>query len=293
MTPDSNNGSGQENENILQNISIGAGQTVYAVLLSFVVIITLLVPIYNDWIPENFTGDYILSIVLVAVTAFSLSINNRLWSKINKLKGEIEEADAYQYLIDEKNTSAVRIRKKEMIIEISEDGPDDITYSFELESLEDNTIDEYIGLIGTDREYAWEDLNFSTNDAGLKQQRRRDFDDLRRFVVEMELHEEVSNSYTYPLDYGISADVVDPESDKAFLLVREPTDYCKIDIILPSEWKPQRKIASGREELEIPDLNEPDRELDDEGNWHIKWECNDCEVGHSYEIDYTATKSSE
>jgi len=272
---------------------------VIAVLTTISAIVTIVVPIASDVIPSEFVGDYILLVLLIAfavgfgsyhiITVRDLDASiTALDKKVGSLKDEVEEANAYNHLIDQKNTSPVLVNRKDVEVKICENGSDEITFTFVLSALTGNKVDKYTALIGTDvQDVSWEDLNFTLQNGSVSNVRRRDHNDFRRFVIEIELLEKVTPDETYELSFSVKDDVQSPDNDEVFQLVRERTERITTKIIFPEGWEPKRRIAKGRGELDIESLPSPTKKIEN-NRWRLYWEYNSCEVGQSYVVDYTA-----
>lgn len=282
-------------------------QLIISGIVVLAAIVTLGVPLMSPNFPSAFIGDYILAITLTAVVVGSIGYRqilvndirdlqdelSDLKNEISNLEDEIEEANAYQHLIDQKNTSPVLVNEKNLQVDIFENNPDEVTFTLSLSALEGNTVYKYTALIGTDNgDTTWEDLDFTPENGSVSTYRRRDFEDLRRFVVEIDLYESVEPDETYELSYSLRHDVMNPEDDYVFTLIRERTDRSSIDVKFPERWEPQRKVSYGRGDLEIEGLQDPESYLDDDGHWHLDWECNNCNVGQSYVVDFTAEQTN-
>lgn len=291
-----------EKTSIAERLS-NTSQNISAALTIIATLVTIGVPIASGVIPTGLIGDYVLMILLIVaiiwfrsyhkVTVKNLRSNTSdLRAKVSNLEDEIEEANRYSHLIDQKNTSPVLVNRKEIMVEICEGGPDEITFTFVISAPEGNKINKYTALIGTDIEDAkWEDLDFNIEGGSVSTYRRRDFNEFRRFVVEIELFENVSFDETYELSFSVNDDVLTPEDDEVIHLVREPTDQTATKVVFPEGWEPKRRVAEGRGDLEVNDLPRPTKTLKD-GYWQLNWEYNSCEIRQSYVVDYTAEKTN-
>jgi cell division protein FtsB len=285
-------------------------------------IITVYTPTTFDFFPSGFKIEYFLSVILVCILLAFLrywresikekralenkiqelesemqdieSENKALESYIQDLESELEEANGYSSLIDQKNTSPVIVNEKKMNVRIREDEKDEVEFNFDLSAVEGNEVNKYTALIGTDIDgTTYDDLNIDVENGDVACYRRRDFENIRRFVVEIDLYRTITYYDSYQLSFSMINDVLEPKNDYVYILIRENTTSTKMNIEFPEGWKPQRRISCGRGNLELKDLPDPDLRQNDNNRWELGWEYNDCVVGQSYKIDYTAEKTDQ
>ena len=291
----------EDSENIITkqwNERSKISKTIAKFITSLAGVITVYTPTTFDSFPSGYKIEYFLSIVLVCMILVfvryrreSNKEKNKLNDKIEKLESDLEELNGYSSLIDQKNTSPVIVNEKKMSVRIFEDGKDEIEFTFDLSAVEGNEVNKYTALIGTDIDgTTYDDLNINVQNGDIECYRRRDFENIRRFVVEIDLYQTITDYDSYQLTFSMNDDVLKPADDYVYILIRENTTSTKVTIEFPESWKPQRRISCGRGNIELKDLPDPDMHQNENNNWELEWQYNDCVVGQSYKIDYTANK---
>lgn len=280
-------------------------------------IITIYTPTTFDFFPSGYKIEYFLLIIIVCILLGFLryrketvsekqalkneiqesesniqklkSDKQELKSEIQNLKSELEEANGYSSLIDQKNTSPVLVNEKKMNVRIQEEEEDEVEFTFDLSAVEGNEVNKYTALIGTDIDgTTYDDLNINVNNGDVVCYRRRDFEEIRRFVVEIDLYRTITQHNSYQLSLSMNDDLLEPNDDYVYVLIRENTVSTKINIEFPEGWKPKRRISCGRGNLELENLSDPGMHQNENNRWELRWEYNNCVVGQSYKIDYTA-----
>lgn len=259
-------------------------------------IITIYTPTTFDFFPSGYKIKYFLLIIIVCILLGFLryrketvSEKQSLKNEIQNLKSELEEVNGYSSLIDQKNTSPVLVNEKRMNVRIHEEEEDEVEFTFDLSAVEGNEVNKYTALIGTDIDgTTYDDLNINVNNGDVVCYRRRDFEGIRRFVVEIDLYRTITQHNSYQLSLSMNDDLLEPNDDYVYVLIRENTVSTKINIEFPEGWKPKRRISCGRGNLELETLSDPGMHQNENNRWELRWEYNNCVVGQSYKIDYTA-----
>jgi hypothetical protein len=181
-----------------------------------------------------------------------------------------------------------------LTVDVTEDGPDSLEYYFTLKGAFDDTmVNEFYFLSGTDKNMSWEDVDFDIDGGTELDHWRRDYRHLSRFLTLVRLNQAVGSSTREELSIRFDLDVVDPDENRAYLVVREPTDIAKIEIILPAGWVSagrwcyERDTAGGQGGLCEPD---PVEVVRDDGRRMISWETDELVEGESYIVEWKAEK---
>lgn len=273
-------------------------------------VIAIVTPLFGGWFSFPWDVAYV-SLILLCVAVISLFVFGRfhvekmdeaesekeeLKNEKEELKDEIDEREEFYSLIDEKNTSPVELDYKNLNVEISDGAADNVVYEMGISALEGHELDIYYALIGTDKGVSWDDLDVNPVGGHVHDYRRRDYEKFTRFVVEFRLDHMITSGDTYKFEFSLEHDVVDPDENAAYLLVREPTDSLGLHIVFPEGWEPNRRVAKYREKTEGSKRNEsetslprPDKTQNEDEKWCIDWRCSSCQWGQAYQVDWTAS----
>lgn len=272
-------------------------KNVWVVLIfGLAAVVTVATPVVTGWFSVAWALVYVLIVLLITVTAYSVALLNYsadLREEKSELESEMEEKDEYYSLIDSMYSSPVEIQEKETFVNINvdEENNDRVEFTDRLCALDGFEVDEYYALIGItgDKDISWDDLDIQTSGGTVDEYKRRDYENVTRYIIKFLLSDLVDDQDSHELVYGFEHDVVSAEQDEAFVVIREPTGTARVEIKFPEGWVPERSVANGRSEDLDRNLPQPDQEQDEDGRWWIKWNCSSCKVGESYIIDWTAT----
>lgn len=242
-------------------------------------------------IGANFAEKALLSTVIFAI--FLLIAIGRMSKKLSEIKGELEEQKVYNNMIDEKYTQPVAVNNKGIKVELAEQADDKVTYTHKICALENNTIETFYGLIGTNKQVAWEDLDIDIDGGKIEEHFRRDYEEFSRFIISIKLYSSVDSSESYELSYTIHHDVVDIQNDYSYLNIRHKTDETNFELVFPKEFNAKHATAK-QDEPEDCEVTLHDPEIDDsKENNIITWRHNDLSLGDRYKLEWFSEKEKE
>lgn len=237
---------------------------------------------------NNTTEKLLVSLALISVALLIVALLLR--REKQNLAEKIEEQREYNGIIDEKYTLPVEVNNKAMEVDITENGDDRVTYTHKISPKNNNKIETFYGLIGTNKEVRWEDLNPEVQNGKIEEHHRRDREEFSRFILTMSLYEIISPSGTTEISYTVEHDVVDAKEDHSYLIIRHETTETNFELTFPEEFDVKKATAKQDEPNDVDTkLYEPEIEQED-GQDKILWNCSDVSLGDRYRIDWIAEK---
>lgn len=251
------------------------------------VLIGIFSPVIEPLLPADFSLIWGISYVLFLIFVITVYNFYGVWE-------EIAEQENLSEFIDPKRRTPAVLSTKKIHIEVNDNGPDHIVYSFHISAaFDESPISEFWGMIGTDKEVTDDDLEIEPTGGELVNKWRRDYREFRRFLCLFKLDDTVQTGDKYPLRYSFDINAIDPREDFAYLLVREPTQYGEIIISFPEGWRPTGKWCFERDN----EAADEEKECEDDptvsqrdGRWVIEWHSNNLIEGESYRVEWTAEK---
>jgi len=253
-----------------------------AFLLTFGAIassISFILDIGNSLFEKLFISSVIVVVFLVLIVVY-------LYLKLSDTKEDLEEQKEYSNMIDEKYTQPVAVKQKEIDVKMTNGGDDKVKYTHKICALDDYSIEKFYGLIGTDKEIAWEDLNPEIDGGRLVDYHRRDYEEFSRFVLTIRLYESVDSNESHEISYSVQHDVVDVLDDYSYLNIRHKTEETNFALTLP-EGVEAKHASAKQDKPEESETNLHDPDIDRSGEKdRITWSYSDLSLGDRYKLHW-------
>lgn len=216
--------------------------------------------------------------------------------QLDRLKTELGDLQTRAELDRKRKESPIAILSKSLDVEIEEDGDDTVSYGYEVKPIfDDGIVTQFKAIIATDRDVDWEDLNVREDGLRFVEKDYEPLGEENRYLITYELEETAHPGSPSKFSYTFDQDVVSVDEDAANLMIEDPTRKCIISTIFPEGWKPIGydcyNIPKGKyqdNDAWVEADKRPDKYERQDGKWTIRWERENPEEEHIYEVQWTA-----